>query len=759
MTEKQEHLLQLFRELDEICKKNNLRYVMAGGTAIGVVRNEGFIPWDDDVDIYMPRDDWNKLVEISGSVLPEHRALQCVDVDRSYTNTFPRYVATDSCALHKHQIIGRDSAGEIIDVLTLDPIPADDKEYEKYRTHMMIYSELVNMVVVYGARWEIPVTAYLRWLFSYTFLGKDRTLKKLEKIMYSYKEEDCPRYAMRWGGCPFLFDKDMMFPVKYMSFENTKVMVPHRMSDYLIWHYGDEWSYIPPHGERESHDAVTVEGITYKELRDDYLPGIRKGRLRRDSIWRKIYSLAGAKRNHRLQYKRNLLLAKSTVMDLEARISESRHSLKELVEKRDFSQLNEIFTKYYQVQLSSAFIGREDFGGIYAFYHPVLLEVSDVTFYAAMLTLVYTERIGKAWRMLVVKEQTGTFPSELAQLKSDIELFRRAVCDYEFKRYQEAEDTMVPLMERYPEVPGFVKFKSRFLMERARNGIDMVEAELYIDEALRLFPEDGYFLKYQGELLWMKGKCADALEVFADAREKTNNGITQLELDKFLNPYGRETVKTCQQLLDVGQKDGAMKLMALWYRLLPENPSVREYYYLARASVAKKRSEVEELIGEILKRIDAERAESPGENNDIQIYKRALTKAWERLGYPGELARVRTDLVYTSEADDLEWLAERAKDGQIRKEKRAQVYKVIGDVRRKQGQTEAAFQNYLEALRQNGSGFVRTELSRIFLTDLYEGSKRAAVYAKAGDASEVLNQWLGKYGSIEEIQQLVKECL
>ena len=47
MTEKQEHLLQLFRELDEICKKNNLRYVMAGGTAIGVVRNEGFIPWDE----------------------------------------------------------------------------------------------------------------------------------------------------------------------------------------------------------------------------------------------------------------------------------------------------------------------------------------------------------------------------------------------------------------------------------------------------------------------------------------------------------------------------------------------------------------------------------------------------------------------------------------------------------------------------------------------------------------------------------------
>ena len=759
MTEKQEHLLQLFRELDEICKENNLRYVMAGGTAIGVVRNEGFIPWDDDVDIYMPRDDWNKLVEISGSVLPEHRALQCVDVDRNYTNTFPRYVATDSCALHKHQIIGRDSAGEIIDVLTLDPIPADDREYEKYRTHMMIYSELVNLVVVYGARWEIPVTTYLRWLFSYTFLGKDRTLKKLEKIMYSYQEADCPRYAMRWGGCPFLFDKDMMFPVKYMNFEDTRVMVPNRMSDYLIWHYGDEWSYIPPHGERESHDAVTVEGITYRELRDDYLPGIRKGKLRRDSIWRKIYALAGAKRNHRLQHKRNLLLAKSTVMDLEAHISSSKRSVKQLLEERDFTELNEIFTKYFQVQLSAAFIGREDFGGIYAFYHPVLLEISDELFYAAMLTLVYTERIGKAWRMLVVKEQTGTFPTEMARLKADIELFRRAVCDYEFKRFREAEETMEPLMERYPKVPGFVKFKSRFLMERARNGIGIVEAELYMDEALRDFPEDGYFLKYKGELLWMRGRCADALEVFADAREKTNNGITQLELDKFLNPYGKETVKTCQQLLDFGQKDGAMRLMGLWYRLLPENLAVREYYYLARASVAKTRSEMEEIIQEIQERIEKESTESPGDNNDIQIYKRALTKAWERLGYPGELAKVRTELVYTSEPDELEWLAERAKDSQIRKDKRAQVYKVIGDIKRKEGQTGAAFENYMKAFDQNGTGFVRTELSRIFLTDLYEGSRKSSVYAKAGDASDFMDLWLKKYGSIEELQQFVKECM
>lgn len=72
---------------------------------------------------------------------------------------------------------------------------------------------------------------------------------------------------------------------------------------------------------------------------------------------------------------------------------------------------------------------------------------------------------------------------------------------------------------------GFMKLKSRFLMEHARNGIERVEAELYMDEALRIFPEDGYFLKYKGELQWMLGKCADALEIFADAREHTDNQV------------------------------------------------------------------------------------------------------------------------------------------------------------------------------------------------------------------------------------------
>ena len=369
MTEKQKYLLKLFREVDEICREHNLRYVLAGGSLIGALRHEGFVPWDDDVDLYMPRSDWEKFIEICKTELPPNREIQCSEVDRNYTNSFPRYASTDTCAIHKSQIIGKDCGGEIIDILTLDPIPADDKEYKKYRTHMMIYSDLINISVGYSDRWEIPASMYLKYLLSYIFLGKKRTLEKLEKIMFSYNEEECDRYAMRWGGCPFLFVKDMMFPVKEGIFEGQKAMIPNKCSDYLIWHYGDEWSYMPPHDSREGHVAVCVDELPYQELREEYMPNIHKGRLRRDSVFRKFYNMLIAKKNHKVRQEGLAMKARAVALDLQGAISESGLKISELVEARSFHRLNALFGSYYKSQLSADFIGREDYTNIYAFYH------------------------------------------------------------------------------------------------------------------------------------------------------------------------------------------------------------------------------------------------------------------------------------------------------------------------------------------------------------------------------------------------------
>ena len=761
MTEKQKYLLKLFREVDEICREHNLRYVLAGGSLIGALRHEGFVPWDDDVDLYMPRPDWEKFIEICKTELPPDREIQCSEVDRNYTNSFPRYASTNTCAIHKSQIIGKDCGGEIIDILTLDPVPADDKEYEQYRTHMMIYSDLINISVGYSDRWEIPASMYLKYLLSYIFLGKKRTLAKLEKIMFSYKEEECDRYAMRWGGCPFLFDKDMMFPVKEGNFEGQKAMIPNKCSDYLIWHYGDEWAYMPSHDKREGHVAVCVDDLPYQELREEYMPKINKGRLRWDCIFRKFYNMRIAKKSHKVRQEGLAMKARAVALDLQGAIDESGLKISELVENRSFRKLSALFGSYYKNQLSADFIGREDYTNIYAFYHPTLVEIPDDVFYAAMLTLFYTERVSKAYRMMQVRQQLDHLSPEMEGLKEDIELFRKAADHYEFHRMKEAEQIVNELLKKYPGHPGFMKFKCRFLMENA--GENRIEAERFLDKALKLFPEDGYFLKYKADIFWMDGEVQKAAELYLQVKEKTTNGIVWMEMDRFFRGYKSEILKNCEEFLANRNRREALSLMELWSRLIPEDDDIQGALYLAKTVCAHTQSEIEKEIAEIRAVIETpmrtsvktEAGSREKTSEEHQMYRKALTRAWRRLGYPKELANLRTQIICTGEESELEWLAEQVRNRQFRKEEKACVYKLVGDVRMKQGQTKEAFSNYKKALEHEMPSYLRTELYRIFINDLNDGSRQAKSFGKKADIMIVLDNWLGKYGSIDDIKKIV----
>ena len=757
MTEKQQYLLKLFREIDEMCKKHNLRYVMAGGSLIGVARNEGFIPWDDDVDIYMPRDDWDKLVELSDQVLPPNRAFQCVDVDRNYTNTFPRYASTDTCAIHRHQIIGKDKAGEIIDVLTLDPIPDDDREYEKYRTHLMIYSDLINIAVVYGNRYEVPVHLYLKYLFSYLFLGKERTLKKLEKIMFSYKEEECSRYAMRWGGCPFLFDKDMMFPVKYGRFEGVDVMIPNKVSDYLIWHYGDEWSYIPHHGERESHDAVECHHMNYEEFRKEYMPKLDTFRLRKDAVFRKLYYMATAKRSHRLIRKRQELLGEATAQDLMNRLEQKKVSLEALLEKRDFHTLNQIFGDYFRVQLSADFIGREEFVHIYNFYHPVLIDIKEEVFMAAMLTLLYSEKVSKAYRMLRVREKLQGLSPAMEALLQDILTFRSAACHYEFGENRPAEWEMDQLLEKYPDNPSFLKFKIRFLMERAKKEKPSEEAEEFLSHCLELFPEDGYFLKYKGDLLWLQGKCREALDVYVAVRSKTTNGMTQLELDKFLKEHKMSAMGTCKSLVEKGNVQEAVELAALWKQLLPEDESIDGYFCLMKLEGLNRPEEIREFLKDIKEKLLQGKSEKTGKLKiENMVYLDICAYGAEKLGFSRKLAKLGTELLYTEDMQKLEELLSQALEQASKEECKPAAFLIAGDILYKQGKTCEAFSYYRKALKKDAPEYVRIEGADRVLKDLKDGSSYIRSFGRKQDLTEFLDAWLGKYESLEEITELLK---
>ena len=837
MTKKQEQLLGLLRELDEICRKEGLRYVMAGGSLIGVLRNEGFIPWDDDVDIYMPRDDWNRLVALSKDLLPPNRTLECVDVDREYTNTFPRYGSTDTCSIHKHQIIGRDPAGEIIDVLTLDPIPDSDRKYRKYRNNMMIYSELVNLNSVFMDRWEISPLIY-RWnRLLYKVLGRDRCLRRLERKMFSYSEEKSSRFAMRWGGCPFLFDKKMLFPVKDAMFEGMKVMVPAHMSDYLIWHYGDEWCYIPRHAERESHDTISPAGMDYKEFREIYLPQLDEKKIKRDSIRRKQYYISSASKSHRILSERQRLLGIAVVMDLRARVTESfpeGQSLWEAVQQRQYERLNYVFEEYFRVQLSAEFIGREDFSNIYRFYHPTVLELDEEERKAAVYTLFYTERISKADRLMKIWksqrekgwnakfQRTVDFGAGLIRRGSrsricfedimlqDIALFRMAADYTEQGKPESAKAIIDGLLERYPENPSFMKLKLYLLFEPQLFESHKEEARNYLAFCLEGDSKDGYYLKYLGDLLWSEERRREALTAYAYARSNTTNGMVWLAIEKKVKPLlaqdmgifrqmleeesapvpedlapdasmlskGGKTAKDQKTSMKIGElevlfdpedleetakaslKDAA-SLIWLWTKLLPDSPLVKAYDSLGKAYRAKTSGQLETLAKSMEKRLRGGNliinpVSDSFSEEVLGIYTDAFGCIYERLGYPYLLARIKAELILADKEAALDRL-ENQLSRLTREDLAPAREKILGDLFLRRGLTKDAFKHYLTAYRQADFPYLKRELTTILLTDLRSGSEKLKKIPPKMDKKAFLDGWLDKYGSLEQIQELVAD--
>ena len=324
--------------------------------------------------------------------------------------------------------------------------------------------------------------------------------------------------------------------------------------------------------------------------------------------------------------------------------------------------------------------------------------------------------------------------------------------------------TVPDLLNRYPGHLGFMKFRCRFLMENA--GENRIEAERFIDKALKKFPEDGYFLKYKADIFWMNGEVQKAAELYLQVKSKTTNGVVWLEMDRFFRGYKAEILKNCEELLAARRKKEALSLMELWNQLIPEDDDIQGAFYLAKVACARTQSEIEQEINEIRRVIEIpmltpvkEKTNKNKKSEEHQMYKKALTRAWKRLGYSKELAALRTQIICTGEESELEWLAEQVRNRQFRKEEKACVYKLVGDVRMKQGQTREAFANYKKALEYEMSSYVKTELYRIFINDLNDGSRQAKSFAKKADITVVLDNWLDKYGSIEDVKRIVQSVM
>jgi lipopolysaccharide cholinephosphotransferase len=526
MTSEQKKLLSLFKEIIDICERHDIVYYMAGGTLIGAMRHKGFIPWDDDMDLLMTRDNWHKFIEATRTDMPENRVLECQELDRDYPNMFGRYTDTTSSAIHLNQILGDGIAGYVVDILVLDPIPDKDETYLDYRDKLLLYSDLVNPSLNYSYRYNVNKNRFGKYYKMMKRRGKDAVLSEIEKDIFSYSEADCKYYVMRWGGAPFLFDKDMYGSSRYGMFEGVQCRIPDRTGDYLTWHYGDDWMHIPHHSEHESHDAIFSFTTNYKTIQKDYLRYIDVDKVRRSIIFRKKYLLRNMLKLSSVKDQRVRILSYATKCDVEQAVKNCGYDIQAYLKEERYNELAKLFEKFFEEQLSRNQIGREDYLGIYRFESPVFCGVSDDILTVATMVLIHTNRIAKAARLIEIREMSGAdLPEGLLEAKDLIRKIRHAISCCDLGRMDEAFSLAEELYQEHPKNFNLNMLYIRLLIE---NGF-YEKAEALTQLAIKLYPKEGAFLKFMGDLTYRNDK-KKAYEIYGRSFSMTSNGCTHLEI-------------------------------------------------------------------------------------------------------------------------------------------------------------------------------------------------------------------------------------
>lgn len=262
--------LGILKEFDELCRKNNLDYFLVGGSAIGVVRHKGFIPWDDDIDVAMSREDYDKFLEIAERDYSDRYTIINNDTNPKFPlmNTRWGLKGTEYKTEDLKDIPGE--FGIFLDIFPQDNVPDNEKKMKKHGTISWIYGKLlvlsgVKKPVLYYYGIKAKILTFIFFLAHYFLkifhLNSRFFYKKAFKYSTMYNNEKTKRFGYAFDPHRFtsIMVKEDVFPLKTMKFEGLDVKVPGRIEKYLERRYGNDYMTLPPKEKRHTHPPYSLK--------------------------------------------------------------------------------------------------------------------------------------------------------------------------------------------------------------------------------------------------------------------------------------------------------------------------------------------------------------------------------------------------------------------------------------------------------------------------------------------------------------------
>lgn len=252
--------LEILIQFANFCEKNDLRYYLAYGTLIGAIRHKGFIPWDNDVDVVMPRPDYEKFISLVERT-KLHANIDAVHYRNARSFPFVKLI-DNRTILREHFLVTENCMGIYIDVFPLDGMPdekvSQEKLYKKSHIGHKMFA-FANYRFNTGADFASKLVKNLLYPIS-RLISSNYVSKKLDTLCRNYNYDDCKYVGnIVWGWDEP--EREVVsidcFDTAYAEFEGHTFRVPKGYDHYLRISYGD-YMQLPPEEKRIIHqfDAV-----------------------------------------------------------------------------------------------------------------------------------------------------------------------------------------------------------------------------------------------------------------------------------------------------------------------------------------------------------------------------------------------------------------------------------------------------------------------------------------------------------------------
>ena len=521
MNSLQKNLFELLCEFDDICKRNNISYYLSGGTLLGALRHEGFIPWDDDIDINMTYCEYKKLEKVIDRELQKGRDLISRERYEDYCSPIPRYVRLDATLIRRNHLGDGTPHGVFLDIIILDNMPKNKELWHIWRKKHYAYCELLEPYYIIAARrrdWkDIDIDLYRSYQKKCKEKGRNIILNELEQELFGNDESSSDCYCMRFGTVWLgITPAEWYGSGRTALFEGREFPIPIKAEMEMYAFYGLQWKYIPK--DKMEHKTLKLMGIECGNFEREFFKDVSKEEF--NEIFFKYNDMALDK--YRLKIDTYFDRHKPYISYIVFKIKKQIDIYGYDKVSSDAALCLQIFKAYIELQFSYEFIFNEYY-----------IAIEDNLMILLTDALLDSGNVEKLKRLLEVKKKAeGKLPSELEKKLIVADDFVRMVNLVNLKEYESAK----VIVDKY-----VFEYKDNLVLIKAKLEIDIVNAENkegyeeileYAEKALYRNPDDGELMKYTADILYGCGETEKSEKLYEKAKENTDNGILLLELSK-----------------------------------------------------------------------------------------------------------------------------------------------------------------------------------------------------------------------------------